>query len=940
MFNSFFLRQRPSPNFTIYRWLILIFALLAFGLRLQNAEIFSFWTDEGLTPLRSGYTIPQILGNQIIIQEGITNDTHPPFFFLIIHFTRQLFGETDFAYRYPSLLAGVLLIPLLAQVGRRMHGRCLGIVVTGLTAVNPLQIWYANEARMYTLPVLLVTAASYVLWRTIENSNRVLLSQNQLIRPLFLYLLLAGLAFYTHYTAALLIVGQGVFWLLILWRQGYKRLLGGAALLGLLMAVPLIPYTVPRFFSGYEANFVPVSPWVMLQDVVRFFALGRSVDFGAAGIIALNVATFLLLLVGVWRAQGGWRRPFLLIWLLAIVVGLMFGSIFKPMYQGVRHIMLGSPAFLLLLGFGLVGLAGQWQQATSHKRLLAGIGLLLGVGVVTVGPLIALNNYYSGRFGKDDFRSLIQFVEARAGDNDAIVYNNAILLPLHEHYRQRPDLFVTASPIYPKWANSSPDQLAELAQTYERIWFVTDPPADGRDANGVVRQWLDSELLLISSTFFPSETVEVRARVYDTTPTDVATLPPNGRPLNTTWQDYPTLIGAVWRVAEPVQDSALWLDLYWQGEPPASQDGLRFLLQGADGRPDWQTVETAVNLDDQPWQTISLNRRSYLIPLPDGTPPGSYTVLAQPLLLSQIPQPLAKPMPVGNIQIAADSTARETWPGGSARAIFTNGVRLQALTLADTAVRPGHSLPITLFWQMTQPETLTNLGYSLQMVGQDGTVLRSQEGRPGASWLTAWQPSQLLREPSGLYFPPETEPGIYDLQLQLRQDGMLVAGRPSGWPFNSERVTIGQVEVQPWPQETTLPTATTLVEAQFGESVVLHSYDLLIEPDALQLTLTWQATAVPPTNWFVFVHLVDDAGNIVAQRDVVPAEGLRPTLGWRANEVITDLHELTLPPDLPSGQYSLRVGLFEPDSFVRPTVTQNNQSQPDNQIILPELTLP
>ena len=103
-------RKRPLLRpYNAYRWAVVLLILLAFGLRLQNAEMFSFWTDEGLTPLRSGYSISQILSNQVIIQEGITNDTHPPLFFIIIHFSRMILGESDFAYRYPSLLAGVLL---------------------------------------------------------------------------------------------------------------------------------------------------------------------------------------------------------------------------------------------------------------------------------------------------------------------------------------------------------------------------------------------------------------------------------------------------------------------------------------------------------------------------------------------------------------------------------------------------------------------------------------------------------------------------------------------------------------------------------------------------------------------------------------------------------------------------------------------------------------
>lgn len=917
-----------------FRWVLVIFVLLAFGLRLHNADFFSFWTDEGLTPLRASYPVSEILSNRVIIQEGITNDTHPPFFFLIIHFTRQLLGESDFAYRFPALLAGVLLLPLLAQVGRRLRGVGLGLAAAGLAAINPLQIWYANEARMYTLAVLLVTAASYTLWRTIQKTNHQKLSTKALLRPLLIYILLAGFAFYTHYTAALLIAGQELFWLLILWRQGHKRLLGGMALLGLLIAAPLVPYTVPRFFSGYEANFYQVSPWTMLQDVVRFFALGRSVDFESAPIIVLNIGAFLLLLVGLWRAKGAWQRPFLLVWLLAIVLGLMAGSLVKPMYQGVRHIMLGSPAFLLLLGYGLVGLADLARHKAGFARWAWGAALSVGLAVVMVGPVWALDNYFNGRFGKDDFRSLIQYVESRAGANDVIVYNNAILLPLHNHYQTRPDLDVTASPIYPKWADTSPAQLAELARTYDHIWLVTDPPADERDANGVVMRWLDENLLLVESTYFDSQTVEVRARAYSTGAFVLDGLPEDGRSQSITWPDFPTLLSSHLEQA----DSALWLDLYWQGSHPADLHGLRFTVQGPAGVV-WQTAESAINLEGQ-WQPDKINRRSYIIPLPTGLPPGEFSLLAQPIWLSEKPQILAETQPLDTFVRPADSRAEVDWPGPPAAAIFANGVQLREIALAETAVRPGHNLPLTLFWQMENDATLTNLRYELTVFAPDGSILRQQSGHPGASWVSEWQPSQLLREPTGLYFAPETVPGTYQLELKLLENDETVAGRPFWWPFTQESVRVGEVEVMPWPLETELPTDSTAVNADFGPDIRLHSYDLVVAESMVDLTLFWQTVAPPTTGWFVFVHLVNSDGDIVAQRDLVPADGLRPTTGWRSDEVITDAHRLTLPPDLPPGTYVLRVGLFEPETFARPAVMQNGRPLPDNQIVLTEIQLP
>ena len=92
-------KKRPFPTKIII--LSSSILLIGFWLRLWNVDTNSFWSDEGLTPLRSGYSILEILRNVIIIQGKVTKDTHPALFYLLIHFSRQLFGETDFAFRLP-----------------------------------------------------------------------------------------------------------------------------------------------------------------------------------------------------------------------------------------------------------------------------------------------------------------------------------------------------------------------------------------------------------------------------------------------------------------------------------------------------------------------------------------------------------------------------------------------------------------------------------------------------------------------------------------------------------------------------------------------------------------------------------------------------------------------------------------------------------------------
>ena len=104
--------------------------------------------------------------------------------------------------------------------------------------------------------------------------------------------------------------------------------------------------------------------------------------------------------------------------------------------------------------------------------------------------------------------------------------------------------------------------------------------------------------------------------------------------------------------------------------------------------------------------------------------------------------------------------------------------------------------------------------------------------------------------------------------------------------------------------EPTYPTLTT-----FADHVSLAGYDLnyAAADNALSITLYWQATGDVSADYTAFVHLVSSTGELVAQHDSPPR---LPTSLWLPGVPVVDGHALMLPPDLPPGDYAIRVGLY------------------------------
>jgi 4-amino-4-deoxy-L-arabinose transferase-like glycosyltransferase len=102
---------------------------------------------------------------------------------------------------------------------------------------------------------------------------------------------------------------------------------------------------------------------------------------------------------------------------------------------------------------------------------------------------------------------------------------------------------------------------------------------------------------------------------------------------------------------------------------------------------------------------------------------------------------------------------------------------------------------------------------------------------------------------------------------------------------------------------------------QFGEAITLRGYTLRgeqVQPgDIVQVTLFWETAEPLAQRHKVFLHLVDEAGTPLAQRDSEPGGGLALTTTWQPGVVVVDNHGVLVPPALAPGSYRLMLGLYD-----------------------------
>ncbi len=104
------------------------------------------------------------------------------------------------------------------------------------------------------------------------------------------------------------------------------------------------------------------------------------------------------------------------------------------------------------------------------------------------------------------------------------------------------------------------------------------------------------------------------------------------------------------------------------------------------------------------------------------------------------------------------------------------------------------------------------------------------------------------------------------------------------------------------------------IGANLGNIVVLEQAEVLqarVRPgEVFAISLRWRPLTNISTRYVVFVHLIAPDGNLVAQEDIEPLRGTRPTDTWTPQMPLWDPHQVQLPGNAPLGTYQVRVGMY------------------------------
>ena len=137
------------------RWVLVALILLAFALRIYRLQYQSLWRDEVDAIFFATGSWSKLLSMFTAAGEN------GPLYFVLLRPWLALVGSTEFAARFFSLVFGVLAVPLVYHLGRRLLPATLSLLGALLIATSPYLIWYSQESKMYSLWLCLAVLSTW-----------------------------------------------------------------------------------------------------------------------------------------------------------------------------------------------------------------------------------------------------------------------------------------------------------------------------------------------------------------------------------------------------------------------------------------------------------------------------------------------------------------------------------------------------------------------------------------------------------------------------------------------------------------------------------------------------------------------------------------------------------------------------------------------------------
>jgi mannosyltransferase len=267
-------------------------------------------------------------------------------------------GTSAWAVRLPSALFGALAVGMTAVLGRELFGKVAGLASGVALAAGSFFVSWEQQARGYTLAVLLATVATYAFVRATKDDGAGWWAAWAAALAAAGWINLFAFAVLAAHAAAFLVM------------RPRRPLRAPAIALGVALAVFLPQVVLVASGDNGQLDWIP-------SPTPRHVAIGMW-DWAGRNPIAVLAAA--IGLVQLWREAvphaARWKAALVAVWLAAPLVATLAASIAQPAFEA-RYVLAAAPAMALAIGAGLVSLPRRPALALAIVLVLS-FGVRLG----------------------------------------------------------------------------------------------------------------------------------------------------------------------------------------------------------------------------------------------------------------------------------------------------------------------------------------------------------------------------------------------------------------------------------------------------------------------------------------------------------------------------------------------------------------------------------
>ncbi|HEY2371801.1 MAG TPA: glycosyltransferase family 39 protein [Gaiellaceae bacterium] len=353
----------------------------------------SIWADESIS---ISYALEPVRG----LIRSVSHDPNMSLYYGLLWVWQRIFGDSVFAMRSMSVLFTVLTLPALYAVGARLCGRSTGLIAALLLATNAFVLTYAQEARGYALVLFLTTIAAYFFVEALEGSRR----------SLYAYVAFSAFAFYAHFFAVFVTMGQAGIVFLQRERVTARRRWAAAYLaIGILVA--------PVAYRSLTLGKNPIN-WIPRPGAHALWAGVRSLA-GQSGLSVIALAVVLALAAPTLLHRRQDRRlALILTWAFLPIVASFAISQGHPLFLP-RYLIVSSPGVALLTAVAIGRLAPRVAAASLVAVLACAIP--------------GLWRWYH-RPPVEDWKLASAYLASRAQPGDGVAYEMSWAIPAVSYY--------------------------------------------------------------------------------------------------------------------------------------------------------------------------------------------------------------------------------------------------------------------------------------------------------------------------------------------------------------------------------------------------------------------------------------------------------------------------------------------------------------------------